>query len=80
VSTILDERTNMKIQNDPHAQQHAFVAGPDEPLGEPRHGHQTPDPETPPPTRSPDPEPDEYPAPTHAPVQEPRMPEPPIRA
>jgi hypothetical protein len=48
--------------------------------GEPVHGHSTPDPETPPSTPSPPPAPDEYPAPTHAPVQEPRMPEPPIKA
>ncbi|MGZ5202375.1 MAG: hypothetical protein ACXWC4_21655 [Telluria sp.] len=66
----------MKIQNDPHAHVHEVAAVPDEPL----HGHQTPDPETPPPTRGPEPEPDEYPAPTHAPVEEPRMPQPPIRA
>ncbi|GAB3471873.1 hypothetical protein GCM10027321_44250 [Massilia terrae] len=45
-----------------------------------RRGHQTPDPENPPPTQSPPKAPDEYPAPTNAPVQEPRMPEPPIRA
>ena len=66
----------MKIQNDPYAHVHTVAAAPDEPL----HGHQTPDPETPPPTRGPEPEPDEYPAPTHAPVEEPRMPQPPIRA
>ena len=66
----------MNIENDPHACVRTLTAAPDQP----RHGHQTPDPETPPPTRSPDPEPDEYPAPTHAPVQEPRVPQPPIRA
>lgn len=45
-----------------------------------RRSHQTPDPETPPPTQSPPSQPDEYPAPTNAPVQEPKLPEPPIRA
>lgn len=68
----------MKIQNDPHARVRTLMAAGDEP----RRGHQTPDPETPSPTRIPEPEPDpdEYPAPTHAPVQEPRMPQPPIKA
>ncbi len=45
-----------------------------------RRSHQTPDPETPPPTPSPTQQPDEYPAPTNAPVQEPRGPQPPIKA
>jgi len=45
----------------------------------PVRGHQTPDPETPPPDRTPPQQPDEYPAPTHAPVQEPKLPEPPVR-
>jgi hypothetical protein len=46
--------------------------------------HSTPDPETPPPTPTPTPNrppvPDDEPLPTHAPVEEPRLPEPPIRA
>jgi len=40
--------------------------------------HSTPDPDVPPPT--PSPTPDDVPAPTHAPVQEPKFPEPPIKA
>lgn len=43
-----------------------------------RRSHQTPDPETPPPT--PPAAPDDYPSPANAPVQEPKLPEPPIRA
>jgi len=39
--------------------------------------HSTPDPEQPPPTI---PVPDDVPDPAHAPVEEPVMPEPPIRA
>jgi hypothetical protein len=48
----------------------------------PMHAHSTPDPETPPsnPTPTPPPTPDDEPLPSHAPVEEPRMPEPPIRA
>lgn len=48
-----------------------------------RRAHSTPDPESPPskPETPPVPTtPDDVPAPAHAPVQEPRMPEPPIRA
>lgn len=42
--------------------------------------HSTPDPETPPPEPPPSsPVPDDEPLPTHAPVQEPTLPEPPIR-
>ncbi|WP_313706593.1 hypothetical protein [Massilia sp.] len=49
------------------------------PLGAPLHAHSTPDPEqTPtPPTI---PVPDDVPDPAHAPVEEPVIPEPPIRA
>lgn len=44
--------------------------------------HSTPDPETPPPQPhpTPPPTPDDVPGPTHAPVEEPTLPEPPIRA
>jgi hypothetical protein len=46
--------------------------------------HSTPDPDLPtpqtPPTPNPPITPDDVPAPAHAPVEEPRMPEPPIRA
>lgn len=45
-----------------------------------RHAHSTPDPETPPPKPPVPPAPDEAPDPAHAPVEEPRQPEPPIRA
>jgi hypothetical protein len=49
-----------------------------------RHAHSTPDPESPPPDRTPTPPtpvvPDDEPLPSHAPVQEPTLPEPPIRA
>lgn len=58
----------MNIHNDTHAH------------GDLRRAHQTPDPESPPPTQSPPQQPDEYPAPTNAPVQEPRAPQPPIKA
>jgi len=42
--------------------------------------HSTPDPETPPSKPPVPPAPDEAPDPAHAPVEEPRQPEPPIRA
>jgi len=47
-----------------------------------RRAHSTPDPETPPsqPHPPPTPVPDDVPDPAHAPVEEPRLPEPPIRA
>lgn len=44
---------------------------------DPLHAHSTPDPEQPPPTI---PVPDDVPDPAHAPVEEPVIPEPPIRA
>lgn len=40
--------------------------------------HSTPDPDLPPP--GPNPNPDDVPAPANAPVQEPKFPEPPIKA
>lgn len=40
--------------------------------------HTTPDPDLPPP--DPNPDPDDVPAPARAPVEEPDMPEPPIKA
>jgi hypothetical protein len=49
-----------------------------------RRAHSTPDPEMPPSTPTPTPHappvPDDEPIPSHAPVEEPRLPEPPIRA
>jgi hypothetical protein len=47
----------------------------------PRRAHSTPDPETPPSKPDPTPPltPDDDPLPSHAPVEEPRLPEPPIR-
>jgi hypothetical protein len=42
--------------------------------------HSTPDPETPPSQPNPNPLPDDVPAPANAPVEEPSLPEPPIRA
>lgn len=47
------------------------------------HAHSTPDPDVPDPGQSPDPRPpvpDDVPDPVNAPVEEPRYPEPPIRA
>jgi hypothetical protein len=46
----------------------------------PRRAHSTPDPDLPPNEPKPNPIPDDVPPPTHAPVEEPRLPEPPIRA
>lgn len=49
----------------------------------PVHAHSTPDPDTPNGTPTPDPRPpvpDDVPDPVNAPVQEPRFPEPPIKA
>ncbi|MFC0252519.1 hypothetical protein [Massilia consociata] len=50
----------------------------------PVHAHSTPDPESPDPRPVPDPSrppvPDDVPDPVNAPVEEPRFPEPPIRA
>ena len=43
------------------------------------HAHSTPDPDSPP-TPPPIPVPDNEPDPAHAPVEEPKLPEPPIRA
>ena len=46
-----------------------------------RRAHSTPDPEAPPSQPPPPPStPDDVPDPAHAPVEEPRQPEPPIRA
>ena len=43
--------------------------------------HSTPDPDLPPePAPNPVPVPDDVPAPVHAPVEEPKFPEPPIKA
>lgn len=56
--------------------QHACAGGTDTP----QRGHQTPDPETPPPDNNPPPVPDDFPDPEHAPVKEPTRPEPPIKA
>jgi hypothetical protein len=50
---------------------------------QPLRAHSTPDPEDLPPDRppaNPPPVPDDDPLPAHAPVEEPRLPEPPIRA
>jgi hypothetical protein len=47
---------------------------------EPLHGHSTPDPETPSPEPTPSPLPDDVPAPSHAPVEEPFLPDPPMKA
>ena len=49
----------------------------------PLHAHSTPEPDSPEPTPAPDPRPpvpDDVPDPVNAPVEEPRMPQPPIRA
>ena len=43
-----------------------------------KRAHSTPDPDTEPP--GPNPNPDDVPPPAHAPVQEPTLPEPPIKA
>lgn len=45
----------------------------------PYEAHSTPDPDIPP-EPTPVPVPDDVPAPTHAPVEEPKLPEPPIKA
>ncbi|MDP3672783.1 MAG: hypothetical protein Q8R69_24240 [Telluria sp.] len=46
-----------------------------------RRAHSTPDPDAvPPPEPKPNPVPDDVPLPTHAPVEEPTLPEPPIKA
>ncbi len=45
-----------------------------------RRAHSTPDPETPPSQPPAQPTPDQAPDPAHAPVEEPTLPEPPIRA
>jgi hypothetical protein len=42
--------------------------------------HSTPDPDTDPNPPGPNPNPDDVPPPAHAPVQEPTLPEPPIKA
>ena len=44
-----------------------------------QHAHSTPDPDLPP-EPNPPPVPDDVPAPTNAPVEEPKFPEPPIKA
>jgi protein TonB len=72
---FLAERTSMKNTLDPHVFAPGAAA-----QREPAHGHSTPDPETPPPAPTPTPAPDDYPEPAHTPVQEPRMPEPPMKA
>jgi protein TonB len=49
-----------------------------EPAVRPWRAHSTPDPDVPDPT--PAPVPDDVPSPAHAPVEEPRAPQPPIKA
>lgn len=45
-----------------------------------KRAHSTPDPDTDPNPPGPNPNPDDVPPPAHAPVQEPTLPEPPIKA